>query len=234
MKNVCLFLLVVVVITLTGCTYHQTSLTKDITEQLQPAKLYESYGEQPADLKALSKCPLPPTINIVNIETREDYVVSDMPQPNPGISLQPNISPKELTKTTVEYLKYGFEKSQIKFDSNSSKVIHISFIDAKGALIRFGANIKMKVYIPETKYSNIFYAHGYSPMAFDTSMAYSIHVITRNIIDDPVIQDYILCKAEHSDKPLSQKLQELQTALDNGLISKEEYQLKRKVLLETY
>ncbi len=33
---------------------------------------------------------------------------------------------------------------------------------------------------------------------------------------------------------LSQKLQELQTALDKGLISKDEYQLKRKAIIEKY
>jgi hypothetical protein len=75
--------------------------------------------------------------------------------------------------------------------------------------------------------------------------AYTIHNVTRQIIDDPAIQDYILCKDEYvqtvkdqkdetASKSLSQKLQGLKTALDNGLISTEEYQLKRKVILEKY
>ena len=41
-------------------------------------------------------------------------------------------------------------------------------------------------------------------------------------------------KEEMTSKSLSQKLQELQAAFDNGLISREEYQLKRKTLLEKY
>jgi hypothetical protein len=178
----------IMMIALTGCTFHHT---KDITEKLQPAELYELYEITPANLKARSKCPLPPAINIINVETREDdYVFWNLP------TATHSINPKELTVGIVEYLKYGFEKSQIKVDSNSSKIIHVSFKDVK-ALIRLGttgSNIKMNVNIPETKYSEIHEANGWSYGNLPKSMAYAAHGVTRKIIDDPVIQDYILCR----------------------------------------
>lgn len=46
--------------------------------------------------------------------------------------------------------------------------------------------------------------------------------------------DKIPSQADTSTKSLTQKLQELQTALDNGLITKEEYQIKRKLIIEKY
>jgi len=229
MQKVISFVVAAIIIVLTGCTFH---ITKDITERLQPAELYELYEVKPANLKIRSKCPLPPTINIVNMETRvEDY---DFSAPHTAGNV--TLNPKELTSAIVEYLKYGFERSQIKVDSNSSKIIHVSFKDVNllRGFFRIGSNIKMNVNIPETKYSEIYEAKDWAPSTFFTAAAYAIHDVTRKIIDDPVIQDYILCKAEYTDKSLSQKLQELQTALDNGFITKEEYQLKRKVLLEKY
>jgi len=101
------------------------------------------------------------------------------------------------------------------------------------------------VEIPKTKYVEIYSAKE-SAMAGPRAVVYAIHRATRQIIDDPVMQDYILCKGEHSDslnrqkeenatsKSLSQSLQELQSALDKGLITKEEYQLKRKTIIEKY
>jgi hypothetical protein len=193
MKKMGLFLVVLaVMITFMGCTFHHT---KDIIEKLQPTELYESYEVTPADLKARSKCPLSPTINIVNMEMRDkDYSIFNPPT---GKS---TINPRELTIGFVEYLKYGFEKSQITVDSKSSRIIHISFMDAKTlrGVWTIGGNIKMKVSIPETKYSHIYEAKDWSPTTLSKAMAYAIHDVTRKIIDDPVIQDYILCNTEAS------------------------------------
>lgn len=99
----------------------------------------------------------------------------------------------------------------------------------------FGSYCNLELIIPETKFSKFYEAndnsgHGYA------AAAYAIHRVTRQIIDDPEIQNYILCKNEEKEvsTSLSHKLRELQNALENGLISKEEYQLKRKVILEQY
>lgn len=242
MSKGCAFILaVMVIIVLFGCTFKNT---KGITERMQPADLYEGYGVKPLNLKLKSNCKAPPTANIVNIETREDdHIFYD-----PLISKHA-INPKELTSAIVEYLKYGFEKSQIKIDSNSSKIINISFHDAKNmrAIWTIGGEIKIKVEIPEKKYSEIFEATDWTMSDFLTPLALASHVVTRKIIDDPVIQDYILCNSDYVQsmddrkqkdkitfKSLSEKLQELQTAFDTGLISKDEYRRKRKEIIENY
>lgn len=46
--------------------------------------------------------------------------------------------------------------------------------------------------------------------------------------------DKVQSQADSSTKSLTQKLQELQTALDNKLITKEEYQVKRKEIIEKH
>lgn len=176
-------------IALVGCTLHNT---KDITKRLQAGDLYELYGVRPLNLKARSKCSLPPAINIINVEKREDEIIIFH-----GFGLLPRtVNPKELTTAVVEYLKYGFEKSQIKIDNNSSNIIHVSLADAVYVdnLGSPGGKIKVKVDIPEKKYSEFYQARDYGLAGIPECMAYAAHVVTRQIIDDPVIQDYILCR----------------------------------------
>ena len=224
-----------------GCTFNNT---KGITERMQPADLYKGYGVKPLNLKLKSNCKTPPTVNIVNIETRDDdHIIYD------PLIAKHAINPKELTSAIIEYLKYGFEKSQIKIDSNSSKIINISFHDAKilSGIWTIGGEIKIKVEIPEKKYSEIFEATDWTMSDFLTPLALVSHVVTRKIIDDPVIQDYILCNSDYvqsmdnrkqkdiiTTKSLSEKLQDLQTAFDAGLLSKDEYQRMRQRLLKQY
>jgi hypothetical protein len=125
------------------------------------------------------------------METREDgYEISAPLWPSS------KVNPKELMSAIAEYLKYGYDKSQIKVDQNSSKIINISFVDAKTlmAVWTIGGYIKIKVDIPETKYAEIYEAKDWTPMMPNEAMAYAIHGVTRRIIDDPIIQDYILCR----------------------------------------
>jgi hypothetical protein len=166
--------------------------TKEIPDRLRPSELYESYGIRSVDLKALSKCPLPPTINIVNVETREaDFVFF-----NPYREAKETVNPKELMDGIVEYLKYGYERSQIKVDNNSAKIIQLSFINAKAVRwFSWNGMIQIRVDIPDTKYSPVIYeAEDKRRGDIYTPIAHAIHKVTRKIIDDPVIQDYILCK----------------------------------------
>jgi hypothetical protein len=181
-------IVIVMAFILTGCSMHYT---KDIVEKLQPAELYESFDVKPINLKARSKCSSPPSVKIVNSETREDGI--DMRPDSFSVSLP--LNPKEITIGIVDYLKYGFKKSQIDVDESSPKTIKISVKDAKlerGTWI-LGSNVQLKVEIPETRYVE-FYSARDSHAKFGKAMAYAIHKISRQIIDDPVIQDYILCR----------------------------------------
>jgi hypothetical protein len=189
MKKVWLILVAAVtMIALMGCSMHYT---KAIVEKLQPAELYESFDVKPINLKARSKCPSPPSVKIVNAETREDGI--DMRPDSFSVSFP--LNPKELTIGIVDYLKYGFKKSQIDVDESSPKTIKISVIDAKlerGVWIG-GGNVQLRVEIPETRYVE-FYSARDSHINFGKAMAYAIHKISRQVIDDPNIQDYILCR----------------------------------------
>lgn len=228
------------VLILAGCSMHYT---KDIVNDLQPARLYESFDTKPLNLKAQSKCPYPTSVRIINVETRED-----------GIDMRPDsfhvflpLNPKELTDGIVDYLGSGFKKSGIEVNEQSPKIIKISLKDVKGerGVWAQGCKVDLGVEIPEMKYVNIYSARENS-MTGPRSAVYAIHRISRQIIDDLIIQDYILCRDKYNDsvngpreenatsKSISNKLQELQAALDNGLITKEEYQLKRKELIEKY
>lgn len=235
------FMVIIVAFILSGCSMHYT---KDMVADLrQPTELYESFDTKPINLKAMSKCSYPPSIKIINAEKRED-----------GIDMRPDefhvhlpVNPKDLTDGIVDYLGSGFKKSRIDVNDNSPKVINISIKDLKGerGVWAQSGKITLQVEIPETKYVEIYSAKE-STMIGPRAVVYAIHRATRQIIDDPVIQDYILCKGERSEsinrereenatpESLSQSLQELQSVLDKGLITKEEYQFKRKAIIDKH
>jgi hypothetical protein len=232
--------LIFVVSTLSSCSMQ---LTKIVTDKLQPAELYAAFDTKPTDLKARSQCRLSPSVSIINAEKRnDDYLVGYLQFFNHYIN------PKEYMNGVTDYLKIGFEKSNVKVEKDSPKVIQVSLKEANiNGIWCMGAGLQLNVEIPETKYTKIYEAEDCTGGASSTAMAYNIHVTTQKIIEDPVIQDYILCKAENAQvikgqkekeetafKSLSQKLQEVKTAFDNGLITTEEYQLQRKAILDKY
>lgn len=243
MKRLLLFATVIVLSFSTGCAHHYTiNSTNKISNKLDINELYNIYNVNSVDLSAHSKCEASPTIRIVNVESRtEDYEIC-----KDGPSITYLINPKEMMDSAVLYLKNGFKQSHIKVDDQSTKVLQLKMIDMKlDAGFSFGSYFKIELIIPETGFTKFYEARDNS-MDGLLAAAYPIHTVTRQIIDDPAIQDYILCRTKYKEplkrqeegsvtsESLSQKLQELQTALDNGLITKEECQLKRKTILEKY
>jgi len=182
-----LWVVVILFFILTGCTLHAT---RDISDRLNPDELYNSYKIHPTDLSLQSKCANPPTVNIVNVESRiEDY---DILENNPSRVV---INPKEMMDNVALYLDAGFRKSNIRVDSQSSKVIQIKMLDSKwdrGAW-SLGGYFKMGLVIPETGFNKYYEATDNAALGY-TASAYAIHVVTRQVIDDPVIQNYILCQ----------------------------------------
>ena len=122
MRKYLTVVLAIMMIALVGCTLHNT---KDITKRLQAGDLYELYGVRPLNLKARSKCSLPPAINIINVEKREEEIVIF----HGGGLLPRTVNPKELTTAVVEYLKYGFEKSQIKTGCSKDILVRVEIKD---------------------------------------------------------------------------------------------------------
>jgi hypothetical protein len=167
-----------------------------ISDALNHDALYKSYNVQPTDLSLRSKCSAPPSVKIVNIESRtEDYVAFDDP------FRKRFINPKEMMDGVSSYLKDGFAASNIKAEDQSTKVLQLKMIDLKSEFGAFGglySFFKIELIIPEKNFSKTYEASersgaDYSGTFFRVS-ANAIHVVTRQIIDDPVIQDYILCR----------------------------------------
>ncbi|MCX5825244.1 MAG: hypothetical protein NTY86_17555 [Deltaproteobacteria bacterium] len=174
--------------TLTSCTLHWT---KDVAKELQPNVLYESFKTKHINLKARSKCSQSPSVNIVNTEIRdENYLVGEM-----GAN-KIYINPKEMMNHIVDYMKDAFEKCRISVDNNSTNILNVSMKGAefKRGFWAVGANIQLKIDIPERQYTDVYEAEEWTSTYHKNAMAYAIHVDTWKIINDPVIQDYILCR----------------------------------------
>lgn len=182
-----LWMVAIVLFSFTGCTMH---VTKDISNKLDPDGLYKTFNVEPRDLSARSKCSAPPTVKIVNAETRtEDFEALQNP-PVSGF-----INPKEMVDRVCLYLKDGFERSRIKGDDQSNKVIQLKLEDLKAiaGVWSFGSYFKIQLTIPETRLTKFYEARDNSGLGH-TAAAYAIHGVTRQIIDDPEIQDYLLCR----------------------------------------
>ena len=183
-----LWFVVLVLFLLTGCT--TVHVTKYISRNLDQDALYKTFNVNPENLSSRSKCNASPTVKIVNIENRvEDYETIQNP-PSTGV-----INPKEMMDSVCLYLKNGFEKSRIKSDDQSGKVIQVKMDDLKSiaGAWSFGSYFKLQLIIPETKFTKFYEAKDNSGSGH-AAPAYAIHKVTRQIIDDPVIQDYILCR----------------------------------------
>jgi len=186
-KRLLLLAIVFVLFFLTGCTLH---ITKNISDKLNISELYNAYTVKSTDLSSHSKCAAPPTIKIVNIESRtKDYEELKNP-PFTGV-----INPKEMMDSVVLYLKNCFEQSNIKVDDQSTKVLQIKMIDMKSTagVWSFGSYFKTELIIPETGFTKFYEASENSGNGLAAS-AYAIHTVTRQIIDDQEIQNYILCR----------------------------------------
>ncbi|GEM_PF-597617 len=228
------FISVIVFLSLTGCA---SNMTKNIDDRLIADELYKTYPVNPADLSSDSKCQKPPAVKIVNIESRTgDYETMEKAVTSEVIN------PKDVMNAFVAYLENGFQKSQVKVDNHSEKILQVKMIDlkSKSHFYNFDTRFCAELTIPETGFVKYYEASENAGLAW-ASAAHAMHNVSRQIIDDPAIRDYILCKTGKADivksdkeKSFSRKLIELQEALIHGLITKEEYDLKRKELLERF
>ncbi len=204
MNNKCLAILCIIFIipSLASCTFH---LTKDVADELKPEELQAIYKTKPKRMRTLSKCPMPPSVNIINKQaTDEDYLMWDR-----GVTKW-YINPKQLTNYIVDYMKNAFEKCNVIVDANSAKTLQVSMYGAsftQGVWAQ-GADVRLKVEIPDMLYTEIYEANDNSPKSSMRAMAYAIHQITWDIVNDPFIQDYILCRGEYLQTEESKKIQE--------------------------
>jgi len=122
----------ILLLSLTGCAEHITA--RNFSDHLDQNELYKSYDVHPIDLSLHSQCNGPPSVKIVNIESRtEDYL---------AVTTEANmrniyIAPKEVMDSVALYLKNGFEKSHIRVDDQSTKVLQLKMVEIHGSVVEF-------------------------------------------------------------------------------------------------
>jgi hypothetical protein len=183
----CFLAAVVAAVVVTGCSYH---VTKQLSEKLDLEALYKEYKVKPADLSAGSKCGAPPSVKIVNTENRTaDYVLLK------NSSRTIYINPKEMMNGVSSYLQSGFEKSHVKVDDRSMKILQIKMMSLQSITggWSFEGRFKMELAIPEIHYLKTYEGMDNSADGL-AAAAYAIHAVTREVIDDPDVRNYILCR----------------------------------------
>lgn len=169
---------------LVGC--FPRNMKDDLSNALQPATLRYSFNTQPPNLKEQNKCNTAEvSIIIINAEKRSTDV---------SIARGWYINSQTITGMMVDYLKDAYRQCRILHNQESGKVIALSFQKIEG-YIRFnsGATLQINVTIPE-KNITIPFVITQTTMDLHNAVAYAIHDVSWQIINDPTIQDYILCR----------------------------------------
>lgn len=177
---------------LTGCAGQR--FKADLNNAMQPETLRSSYDTKSLNFKETSGCA-DLSVRFVNDEKRnEDMNIV------PGAIFSPswNINPHELTNQIIKYMENSYRYCRVKSSINSNKVIHLSLSEITGwptGIFRFTsyAHLQINVFIPEINFKETYTLERSSPYLHN-AMAYSIHEFTWQIINDPTIQDYVLCR----------------------------------------
>ena len=177
---------------LMGCA--RWSFNRDISNGLQPASLRSSFNTQATNIKELSKCTTPDiSINIVNVEKNNNDTNIVW-----GSLVGWSINPQMMTDQIIAYMENSYKQCRVYASKSSTKTIHISINKIEGfpnGAFKFTSNatLKVNVSIPEKKYTEIFTANQSTGDLY-MAVVYAIHDISWQIINDPIIQDYIACR----------------------------------------
>ncbi|OPY86506.1 MAG: hypothetical protein A4E71_01552 [Smithella sp. PtaU1.Bin162] len=173
-----------------GCTNPQTvNIKPDIDKVLQPATLRSSFNTNPPNLKSLTNCTNT-QINIINENKTNENIVLAPGKVHPGW----HVNTSEIAAQLTEYLKDAVRQCRLTQDQTSKKIIAISLQKIDGyAGFGSSATLYVNVRIPE-KNITIPLVITQNTFELPNAVAYSIHAMTWQIINDPVIQDHMLCK----------------------------------------
>lgn len=199
-----LFIFVICVFLLSACAARPPrDFKQEIAASLQPAQLRYSFGVKPENFKELSKCGSSEvSIRFVNTEKRNENMIimgerwcaygDNAGRMRNGCFL----NPREVTDQIIEYLKESYRQCRVSVNANSLKVINLSFPIQQNTYINdYNSSVVMKVnvHIPELNKS---FTITTTQASFElhNAVAYAIHDMSWQIINDPTIQDYILCR----------------------------------------
>ena len=190
MKKILIMILCVTF--LLGCA--RWSFNKDISNGLQPASLRSSFNTQPVNFKDLSKCTTADVlVNIVNVEKNNSDTNIVW-----GSMVGWSINPQIMTDQIIAYMENSYKQCRVFTNKTSPKTIQVSIKSIEGfpnGAFKFTSNavLKLNVSIPEKNYTETFTANQSTGDLY-MAVVYAIHDITWQIINDPVIQDYIVCR----------------------------------------
>ncbi len=180
-------ILLIFIIVLTSCASNHTI---QIVRVMNPTELRKNYNTIPPNLASLSKCAVGPSVKVVNAETKNEEMLIYTYWP-----FYEYISPKILMDGHVEYVNDAFLHCGIIPDQKSTKIIHLALVSTRKyyTLFNFSADTAIEISIPEIKYKTYISHTDTSPGLFN-AIPFTLHVITWKIINDPVVQDYLLCR----------------------------------------
>lgn len=214
---------------LASCAVNR-NFTPWVVRELNPDELNNIYKTKVPNLAAINKCSSPPSIKIINAEaSKKDftfYIVGNI-----NWQLTPNV----LINNIVLYMNDAFAQCGIKANQNSTKVIHVSLDKVESNQLVGGwvstTDTQLKIVIPEINYIKRYEHSETTAQGPPAGVAYNIHVITWQMINDPVIQDYLLC----TDMAAKTGLCSGNTALDilkkryaTGEITKDQFEQMKK------
>lgn len=170
-------------------SFNHTQIT---SSRLLPSTMMATYNNNARDLSAQSKCGEAPTVKVVNAEVKEtNYVYFTYPGQD-GYLL-----PKEIVGKIVEYMNDAFNRNRITPDQNSTKIIEVSLGEVKAWYNYFfvwHANTQLKISIPEKQFTKIYEQFESSSQGPQQALAFTLHLLTWQIIDDISVQNYVLCR----------------------------------------
>ncbi len=192
MKKLSLFVLCIVM--LAGCGAQRT-FKEDVNRSMRPSEVRYLFGTQPPNLKEKAKCADEVAVNLVNAETADKDV-----NIVPGAVYSPSWlqNPRELTGHIVNFLGDNYRQCRVLNNPQSKKTLRISIRKVEGipnSAFKFNstANLELDVFLPEKQQTFTFYASQSSGDLY-WALVYAVHDATWQVINDPVIQDYILCR----------------------------------------
>lgn len=223
-KHIVCIILILVCSILTSCAVNK-NFTDRITCQLKPTELSKIYKTSPPNLAELSKCSSPPSIMIINAETNDHDYTYYIHLPHYW-----QLTPTILVENIVAYMSDAFQRSGIITNQNSPNIIQVSLDkiqSSETAWWNYTTNTRLKIVIPEIKYTKTYEYSETTPHGPNVGVAYTIHEITWKIVNDPLIQAYLLCKntARKDKSPTGETaLDILKKRYAGGEITKDQYE----------